>query len=487
MVADWIKVTSRSYRKDAQAATWFSKGDDTFTVEPAEREKRGTSVTIKLKDDAKEFLEESRLREIIRRHSDFIPFPIYIGDEKEQVNRQTALWRQQPRELKKEDYEAFYQQMTLDFTPPLAYTHMVVDAPVQMYALLFLPSSPEKGLLSLRKESGLKLYARKVLIDEYYKDLLPEYFNFIEGVVDSEDIPLNVSRESVQANRVINKLKKLVTSKVLDMLEDLAKDDQEKYNQFWNAYADYIKQGIAIEQDKPESLYPLLRFHTNQHPDEWSSLDDYVSRMKPDQKEIYYIMGEDKASVLYSPHLDIVKKYDYEVLLLTDASDAFMLTRLKQYKDYKLVNVATAELPVSKEEKAKETEEQEKPDKSKDEYKSLIEQFKKQLGDKVVDVKITDRLSDSPARLVDPEGALPQELQKVYKLLDKDFETPKKILEINPEHPIIQALNNQPKDSDLIPLAIEQIYEDTLLIEGLHPDPASMINRIQKILEAALV
>lgn len=483
MVAEWIRVTSRSYQKEAQAATWFSTGDDTFTVEPAEREKRGTSIVIKLKEDAKEFLETERLREIIRRHSDFIPFPIYINDEKEQVNRQTALWRQQPRELKQEDYEAFYKQLTLDFEPPLTYTHMVVDAPVQMYALLFIPTSPEKGFLSSRKENGLKLYARKVLIDEYYKNLLPEYLAFVEGVVDSEDIPLNVSRESVQANRVIATLKKLITSKVLDMLKKLADDDKEKYDKFWQNYADYIKQGVAIEQKEPEALYPLLRFHTNKHPATLSSLDDYVSRMKPDQKEIYYIMGEDQTSVLYSPHLDIVNKYDYEVLLFTSPSDAFMLTRLHEYQDYKLANVAAAELELPEKE---ETPEEETKTEAKD-YAALIDLFKKQLGEKVVDVRVSNRLSDSPARLVDPEGALPQELQKVYKLLDKDYEVSKKILEINPKHPILQALENQPETSALSPLIIEQIYEDALLIEGLHPDPASMINRIQKILEAALV
>jgi molecular chaperone HtpG len=360
---------------------------------------------------------------------------------------------------------------------------MAVDAPVQMYALLFIPTSPERGLLSSRKENGLKLYARKVLIDEYYKNLLPEYLAFVEGVVDSEDIPLNVSRESVQANRIIATLKKLITSKVLDMLKKMADEEKEKYITFWENFADYIKQGVALEQKEPEALYPLLRFHTNKQPDTLSSLDDYVSRMKPDQKEIYYIIGDDKASVLYSPHLDIVNQYDYEVLLLTSPSDAFMLTRLHEYKDHKLANVATADLPVPEKEK---TSEEETKTEEKD-YTALIDLFKKQLGEKVVDVRATDRLSDSPARLVDPEGALPQEMQKVYKLLDKDFETPKKILEVNPDHPILKALKSQPENSDLTPLTIEQIYEDALLIEGLHPDPASMINRIQKILEAALV
>jgi molecular chaperone HtpG len=228
MVAEWIRVTSRSYHPDSSAASWFCTGADTYTVEPAEYPTRGASVVIKLKDDAKEFLQEARLREIIRKHSDFIPFPIYLGDKDEQLNRQTALWRQSPREIEAKDYDEFYQQLSLDFEPPLAHAHLLVDAPVQMYALLFIPASPERGLFALRKEDGLKLYARKVLIQEYNRDLLPEYLWFVQGVVDSEDLPLNVSRESVQATRLMSHLKKLVSSKVIETLKKLGQDDPDK-------------------------------------------------------------------------------------------------------------------------------------------------------------------------------------------------------------------------------------------------------------------
>lgn len=485
MVAEWIRVTSRSYRNDDTAAAWFSEGKETFNIEPAEKVERGTSVTIKLKEDASEFSQEHRLREIIRKHSDFIPFPIYIGDEQEQVNRQTAIWRQSPREVEENDYNDFYQQLTLDFEPPITHTHMVVDAPVQMYSILYIPTNPERSMFSLRKEEGIKLYARKVLIEEYNKDLLPEYLGFVQGVVDSEDLPLNVSRQAVQSSRIMAQLRKLVTSKVIDMLEKLAKSDEEKYNQFWEAYARLIKQGIAIEQEKPEALYPLLRFHTTSEPDTWSSLDAYVERMKPDQKEIYYIMGDDDHSVLHSPHLDVVRRYDYEVLLLTDPVDAFMLVRLNQYNDYKLSNVATADLSMPKEELEKAESDQDK-DQEQD-YTSLIELFKEQLGERVTDVRMTERLSDSPARLVDPEGAMNQEMQRVYRLLNRDYEVPKKVLELNPRHPILLRLNELEGENPLRSIVVEQIYEDALLIEGLHPDPASMISRIQKLIEAALV
>lgn len=483
MVADWIRVVSRSYQPEAQAAAWYCTGADTFTVEPAEKATRGTDVIIKLKEDAAEFLQEYRLREIVRKHSDFIPFPIFIGDQKEQANRQTAIWRQSPREVEKKAYEDFYQQLTLEFEPPLTYAHMVVDAPVQMYAILYLPANAERSMFSLRKENGLKLYARKVLIQEYNKDLLPEYLGFVQGVVDSEDLPLNVSRESVQSNRVMAQLKKLVTGKVIDTMKALAKDDPEAYRKFWEGYGRYIKQGIAIEQTDVETLYPLLRFHTTAEPEAWSSLDDYVGRMKEGQDRIYYILGDDERSIVHSPHLDIVKKLGYEVLIMTDPVDAFMLTRLNKYQQHDLENVAAAKLDAPKEQ---ETTGESMPAVPEAEYAALTERFKQQLGDRVTDVRMTDRLSDSPARLVDPEGAPNQEMQRVYRMLQRDFEAPKKVLELNPRHPILVQLEALPAGSPLASLVVEQIYEDALLIEGLHPDPAGMIGRIQKLMEAAL-
>ncbi|MFM8322035.1 MAG: molecular chaperone HtpG [Chloroflexota bacterium] len=485
MAAEWVRVVSHSYRRDAQAAQWFCTGEDTFTVESAEKETRGTTITIKLKEDAKEFAQASRLSAVIRKHSDFIPYPIFIGDAAEQANRQSALWRQSPREVKPEDYAEFYQQMTLDFEPPLVYAHMSVDAPLQMYALLFIPASPERSMFSLRKEDGLKLYARKVLIQEYNRDLLPEYLGFVQGVVDSEDLPLNVSRESVQSNRVMAGLKKLVTGKVLDTLKKLAADDPETYAKFWAAYSRYLKQGVAIEPGEPEALYPLLRFHTTEDQANWSSLDDYVKAMKPDQKDIYYLMADDDRSALVSPHLDALRAHGYPALLMTDPVDAFLLTRLTRYQEHALVNAAAADLPVP--EAARQAQGEDAPALAESEHAGLIERFKTLLGERVSDVRMTDRLTGSPARLVDPQGAPNQEMQRVYKLLNKEFDAPKKILELNPRHPIVARLAALGPGHPLGALVIEQVYEDALLVEGLHPDPAGMISRIQKIIEAALV
>ena len=482
MVAESIQVTSLSYKPGAEAASWHSTGANTFTVEPAEKEQRGTSVVIKLKEDAAEFSSDTRLNEIIKRHSDYIPFPIYIADQGDQVNQQTALWRQSPHEVDESKYNDFYRQLTLDLNPPLTHAHMVVDAPVQMYALLYIPASLDRGLFSLRKEDGLKLYSRKVLIQEYCKDLLPEYYAFVQGVVDSEDLPLNISRETVQSTKIMTNLRKLVTSKVTSTLKEMAEKNEDEFHKVWETYSQFFKQGIAIEQNEPEKLYPLLRFHTTNKMDQWSSLDDYVAGMKTEQTEIYYIMANDERSAIHSPHLDVVRVYDYEVLLMTDPLDAFMLVRLKDYQGHPLTNVAAADLEIPEDEK---TGKDESTGSEKD-YSELIERFKSQLGDQIIDVRMTDRLANSPARLADPEGALDQEMQHIYRYLDKDFEIPKKMLELNPRHSIIKRLNELSDDSQMVPLIITQIFEDALLIEGLHPDPANMIVRIQELMEAAL-
>jgi len=509
MVAEWIRVTSRSYKPESEAASWYSTGEDSYTIESSDKTDRGTTITIKLKEDAKEFTQEFRLREIIRKHSDFIPFPIYIGKDQQQANQRTALWRQNPREVTKDQYEQFYRQFTLDYQPPITYGHLSVDAPVQLYSLLFIPSSPEKNIFSPRKEDGLKLYARKVLIQEYTRELLPDYFRFVQGVVDSEDLQLNVSRESIQSSRVMAQMKRAVTGKVIDMLKKLAKEkpsepaetepaagegngkapEESGYAKFWKNFGRYLKEGIATDRESIENLAPLLRYHTLNHPDQLTSLDDYVNELKPDQKKIYYIMGDDDRSVIHSPHLDVFRHSGVDVLLMTDPLDPFVLMAMDKYKDYPLVNAAV-EKPESVADAEKQDEKQDAaPDETalpEDAVKGLIERFKTSLGERVAEVRTTDRLIDSPARLVDKEGSLNQEVQRAFRLLKQDFDLPQKVLEINPNHPIIKQLSAQPAGSEISGLVIEQIYEDALLIEGLHPDPAGMIGRIQELMKAAL-
>jgi HSP90 family molecular chaperone len=352
-----------------------------------------------------------------------------------------------------------------------------------MYALLYIPGQLDRGMFGRQKE-GLKLYARKVLIQESNEDLLPEYLPFVRGVVDSEDLPLNVSRETVQESRIIAQIKKLVTGKVLDTLEKLSKDDPEKYTTFWTNYGRFMKHGASVESREPEKIYPLLRFRTLKSPGTWTSLESYLEGMKEGQNDIYYILGDDEHSILYSPHLDIVRKLDFDVLILTEPVDSFMLMQFHKYKEHPLTNVATAnlELPaeseISTEETAKGlTEDQSTP---------LAERFKNLLGERVNEVRMTQRLADSPARLVDPKGVISGEFQRVYRFLDKDYKVPTKDIELNPRHPLIIRLAALPDDDPVGKMIIEQIFEDALLIEGLHPDPASMISRIQSIMEASL-
>jgi len=385
--------------------------------------------------------------------------------------------------VEEEAYQEFYKQMTLDFNDPLAHTHMVVDAPVQMYALLFIPQDPGNLVFSPRKEPGLKLYARKVLIKEFCTDLLPPYLNFIQGVVDSEDLPINVSRESVQSNRIMANLKRLITAKALEMLKSLDGDDAEKIQKFWETYGMLLKEGVAIEQDEPEKLFPLLRFHTDKDLAGWSSLDDYLTRANPDQKEIYYFLGEDPRAVRYSPHMDAFRRADIEVLVLSDPVDPFMLMQLKTYQDHPLVNVAEADLP---EKEAEKSEEVEPPALDGAAVADLIVRFKSLLGDRVSDVRTTERLFDSPARLVDAEGAPDQSVQRVYQMVDKHFELPKKVLELNLRHKIMLRLARIRQLDPKFDLVAEQVFENALLVEGLHPDPVSMVTRIQDLMVSAL-
>jgi molecular chaperone HtpG len=484
MVAEWVRVTSRSFQPQAQAAEWYATGEETFTLGPAEKSSRGTTVQIKLKEDAAEFSQEHRLREIIRTHSDYVAFPIYLNDASEQVNRQTALWRTPAREITEEQYNDFYKQFTLEAEEPLLHLHVVTDAPVQVYSILYVPPHAERGIFSIRKDDGLKLYSRKVLIQEYTRELLPEYLRFVQGVVDSEDLPLNVSREAIQSNVVMARLKKILNGQLLNALKDLAKKQPEKYDRFWEEFGRYVKEGIATDHAEREKLYPLLRFRTIRHPDRFTSLDDYVGGMKPGQKALYFLLGDDIRSTQRSPHLDYFKREGYDVIMFTDPVDSFMALGLATYEGFKFQNVSAADLELP--EQAKEEQAEDVPAIGGEDFETLAQRFRDQLGDRVSAVESSSRLSDSVARLVDPEGVLNQEMQRVYRMMDRDFEVPAKILELNPRHPILLQLKELPAEDELSKTVIEQIYESALLIEGLHPDPAGMIPRIQQLIQAAL-
>jgi molecular chaperone HtpG len=489
MVAEEVVVNTRSYHPDAQAWRWASTGGSDFTLAPSDKVSRGTSIEVKLKEDAKEFASAWRLDQVVKKHSDYVSFPIYVGDKKEASNRQTALWRQSPQEVEEKEYEDFYRQLTLDFEKPLLHVHLITDVPVDIRSLLYIPRKLERGPLRLRTEHGLKLYSKKVLIQEYNKDLLPEYLNFVEGVVDSEDVPLNISRETVQSSRVMRQIQKALTGRVIKSLHELAEERSDDYHMFWDEFGPFIKQGIAINPLDHDDLLPLLRFHSSTSGDDLVSLADYIERMAEDQKAIYYILGSNRASVHHSPHLDTFRAHDLQVLYLLDPLDGFMMQGMKEYKGKSFQNVDDPELELPKL-KGKEPEAEAEADVSvaQADFDQLTTHFKDVLGDRVTQVRESKLLTGSPCRLVSPEAGPERELQRVRRLLEQDFQVPPKILEINRQHPLIQNLAHliaaQPGNT-LVDAAIEQLFENLLLLEGLHPNPAQMVPRIQTLLEAA--
>ncbi len=483
MVADEITVTSRSYRPNEAAWSWTTQGGDSYAIIPADKADRGTTITLKLKDDAGDFAKNWRLEQVIHKHSDFVAFPIYIDDKT--VNRQTALWRQTAASVTDEQANDFYRQLTLEFEPPLLRAHLNTDAPVQIYAMLFIPAKAERGILAARKEEGLKLYSRKVLIQDYCKDLLPNHFRFVQGVADSEDLPLNVSRETVQSNKVMERIKTALTHKLVDELKKLAADDKDKYATFWSEFGVYIKEGLAMDATGREKLLPLLRFQSSKTGEgEMVSLSDYVGRVQPAQKAAYYLLADSAGSAAISPHLDYFRRQNIEVLYFVDPIDHFMLAGLREYEGFQVQSVDDPGLDLPTE--VSQAEETETPA---GEFEGLITKFKARLGDKVVDVRASERLVDSPARLVAPDASAAQEMVRIKRLLNKDFEMPKRVLEINRRHSLIRRLAElaaQPESEPLLLACVDQLYESALLIEGLHPNPAEMLPRIQQLMEAAV-
>jgi len=505
MVASEVELTTRSYRKEAEAVKWISTGSETYTLETADRRQRGTSIVIKLNDESHEFATPYRIENIVKKHSDYVNFPIHLitkpkpaaDDEEGQaepesaedndriINQQKPLWRQSPSEIDDEKYKNFYQQLTLDFEAPLTRVHLAADAPVQVNALLFIPSKREGNMFSLRKEPGLKLFSKSVLIQEYNTDLLPNHFRFVQGVVDSEDLPLSVSREGVQTSRLIERLKNLLTKRVARVLEELDKEEPEKYKQFWKEFGPFLKEGIATDFSSRDSLAKLLRFPSSTTaPGELISLQDYVEAMPETQDEIYYIVADSITSANNSPHMDYFNKRNIQVLYLVDTLDGFMLTGLQEFAGHKLQNVDGAELDEDEAGDSAAEEAKEKlPD---DRFAQIVTRFKSVLEERVEDVREAKHLSGSPVRLVSPDGAMGQEMNRIRRLLDQDYEIPKKVLEINRGHPIIQNVDKLLSNNvTLADMVIEQLFDSALLSEGLHPDPAEMLPRIQKLMELA--
>jgi molecular chaperone HtpG len=488
MVADEVVITSRSFQKTAKAVEWKSEGVTNFEIkEIGGKVQRGTKIEIHLKEDAKDFVEKFKLESAITKHSNFVPFPIKI--EKEQVNKVRALWREPKFQLKDKDYEEFYKFLTYDSEKQLDTLHISVDAPVQFNALMFIPQKSFDMFGMGKDEHGLDLYVKRVLIQHENKDLLPEYLRFIRGVVDSEDVPLNISRETLQENLVINKIKNNLVSQILSHLQKMAKDNEKQYFEFWKVYSKYFKMGYS-DYANVEKFAELLRFNSShdETADGLTSFAQYVERVKENQKEIYYLTLPSRDAVESNPYLEIFKKKGMEVLFLYEPVDEFVMDALRKYKDFDLKSVEHVDL-----EKMNEMTDVEEVKKakglSKEDSKSfdnLLRRMKDVLGDRVTDVVESKRLTDSPSCLVSPDGTMTSSMQKIMNLMNKEATPPQKSMEINKDHELVRNLlkiyKNSAKDKYLEQIT-EQLYESALLLEGYLTDPHKMVNRIQDILE----
>jgi molecular chaperone HtpG len=489
MVAESVRVVSRSARPDAHAAVWTADGGTTYTLGEADKDTRGTDIIIKLKEDARDFLDAHTLRETVKRHSDFIAFPIYFGDEDTPINQQTALWRKAVKDISEEDYRQFYQMMTFDFGEPTYRQHIRADVPMQFYALLYAPSSAQPSPFALRKEAGLKLYARKVLIQDYCRDLLPEYLSFMQGVVDSEDLPLNVSRESVKNNRIMANLKSTITKRVLSDLKRMANNDRDGYLKFYAQFGRYIKQGLAIAPQDRDDLQDLLFFNTSldDTPDTWYSLSDVVARMVEGQRELYYIVADDFASASRSPHLEPFRARGIEVLYFCDHVDALIPMSISEYRGYKLRGIDDATIDLTDVGTLKEAT---PPAEAlpQDSEAALLERVKAILGERVKGVQASKSLVGSAARLVSDDDGNNRHIFRINRLLDRSYDLPIKTLELNMRHPLLHNLAGmvaREGQEGVVQMVVEQLFETALLQEGIHPDPASMADRLTRLMELA--
>lgn len=489
MVAKEVVLKTKSYRKEDEPVQWKSDGLGEYEIETLEEKiPRGTKIEIYLKDDAKEFCEKWRLESIIKKHSNFISYPIFLGNER--INTVSAIWREPKSSIKKEQYDEFYKFLTYDSEEPADVIHKSIDAPIQFNALLFIPKKSDEFFWLDRENYGLDLYVRRVLIQHKNKDLLPEYLSFVKGVVDSEDLPLNISRETLQENIIFNKIASSVTNMILSYLLDKSKNDKNGYNQFWKEHGKIFKLGYT-DFANHDKYVDLLRFNSSscKDKDELISFVDYIERMKENQKEIYYASGANRNTIESDPHMEIFKNKDVEVLYLFDPVDEIILTSIRKYKDYEFKSIETVDTKKLNELKDVKENKKEFEELTKDDamhFSSLLAKMKKILGDKVADVVESKRLVESAACLVQNDNQMTNTMQKILRMTNKNIPYQKKTLEINPNHILIRNLIKILKadsNDEFIKTITEQLFELALLNEGELEDAHTFIKRTNQILE----
>lgn len=498
IVADKVTLKTRRAGLTAEhGVEWVSEGKGEFTIENIEKLSRGTEVTLHLREDQDEFLNSWRLRNIITKYSDHIDLPILMAKEPvpdedgnidenaeledETVNKATALWTLAKNEISDEDYKEFYKQVAHDFQDPLTWSHNKVEGKTEYTSLLYIPSKAPFDLWDRDRMHGLKLYVKRVFIMEDAEQLMPRYLRFIRGVIDTNDLPLNISREILQGSKTIDSIRTASVKKILSELAKMAKNDPEKYTTFWKEFGQVIKEGPGEDFANKEALAKLMRFSTTHTDSEEQTvtLEDYVSRMKDKQDKIYYITAESHAAAKNSPHLEVFRKKGIEVLLLSDRVDEWLTNSLTEFDGKQLQSVAKGDLDLGDLEDEEEKKAQEETDKN---FADLVERVKTTLGEKVKDVRITHRLTDSPACLVVDEMDMSANLERMLKAAGQDIGDTKPIFEINPEHPMVISLKDKSDDAQFEDWS-SILFDQALLAEGGQlEDPASYVKRLNTLL-----
>ncbi len=504
LVARKVVLNTRKAGTDTgEGVRWVSEGSGDYMIENVERPERGTSITLFLRDDEKEYANAYRLRSIISKYSDHISLPIRMlkqdtgtedseeteeteekdaGDLYETVNKGSALWTRPRNEITEDEYKNFYTTLSYDPEPPLLTLHNRVEGTTEYTSLLFVPAKAPFDLWDRERRHGVNLYVKRIFITDDAEQLMPPYMRFVRGVVDASDLPLNVSREHLQKNREIDKIRRGSVKKILTELKKLATGDTEKYQKFWQEFGKVLKEGVIDDADNKKLIASLLRFSSTREEQQTLSLDDYIKRMPMKQKEIYYITADSHETAKESPHLEIFNKRNIEVLLLSDQIDEWLVTHLTEYDEKPLKSVAKGELPEEDSDKA--DEDKADYEKKSADLKDLTEAIKEKLGERVKEVRLSRRLTDSPACLIADEHELGGNLQRILEAAGQNAPDFKPILELNPDHPVVNRIKtDSPELEDWAMILLDQ----AMLSEGAPlKEPSAYVKRINRLLAGAL-
>jgi len=487
MAAKKVTVHTHSWQTDAEPVVWSSDGTGQFTLRSAEDLPRGTTITLDLKEDSEEFADVDTIKRLITHYSNFVPFPILVNGE--QVNTVQPLWTKPKNEVTEEELKEFYGFIANAFDEPTYSFQFNADAPLAIRSLLFVPGRNTEGFGLGRMEPGLALYCKRVMIQNQVEELLPEYFRFIRGVVDSEDLPLNISRETMQDSALVAKLRRVLTGRLIKFLAEEAESDADKYNTFFREFGIFIKEGVATDHDHKAELAKLLRYESSKEPEKRTSLDEYLERMPEGQPAIYFITGPSREAIEAGPYVETLTDRGYEVLYCYEGVDDFVMTSLREHGEKPIISADQQDLKL--EEKEEDAGEEKKQDSlPEQDANDLAKWIKEQLGDAVKEVHISKRLVRSAAVLVNPDEMFTTGMQRAMQSMTKGTHPSQSMnLEVNPAHPILKRMAELRTDenrSELASEAAKMLLDNAMISAGLLVDPKTLVERSAKILEAAL-